>query len=80
SAHADQAELLRWLGEFTVKPKRVYLVHGEQQAMDTLRVKSKDVLEMDATIMKQDQLQFLFQIDDVTNLQESDGKNINLNV
>jgi len=80
SAHADQAELLRWLGEFTGKPKRVYLVHGEPQAMDTLRVKIKDVLEMDAMIPKQDQLQFLFQLDDVTNLQESDGKNNNLNV
>lgn len=31
SAHADQAELLRWLGGFTNKP-RTYLVHGEAAA------------------------------------------------
>lgn len=29
SAHADQQEMLRWLGGFTRPPKQTYLVHGE---------------------------------------------------
>jgi metallo-beta-lactamase family protein len=32
SAHADQAELLRWLGGFTRAPRTTYLVHGEPDA------------------------------------------------
>ena len=35
SAHADQAELLRWLGGFTRPPRRTLCVHGEPQAADT---------------------------------------------
>jgi metallo-beta-lactamase family protein len=29
SAHADQGELLRWLGGFTAPPRQTYLIHGE---------------------------------------------------
>jgi metallo-beta-lactamase family protein len=35
SAHADQGELLRWLGGFTRAPDRTIAVHGEPQAADT---------------------------------------------
>lgn len=37
SAHADQAELLAWLGRAPAKPRGVILVHGEPAALDTLR-------------------------------------------
>ena len=37
SAHADSAEILRWLGGFTAPPRRTFLVHGEPQAMDRAR-------------------------------------------
>jgi metallo-beta-lactamase family protein len=30
SAHADQAELMRWLGGFARPPKRLFLTHGEE--------------------------------------------------
>jgi metallo-beta-lactamase family protein len=33
SAHGDYQELLRWLNGFTTPPKRVFLVHGEPQAI-----------------------------------------------
>ncbi len=36
SAHADQSEILRWLGQFTAPPARTFLVHGEPAAMSTL--------------------------------------------
>jgi metallo-beta-lactamase family protein len=37
SAHADQREILRWLGGFEKPPKRTFLVHGEPDAQATLK-------------------------------------------
>jgi metallo-beta-lactamase family protein len=37
SAHADQTEILRWLGYFTAAPANTFLVHGEPAAMATLK-------------------------------------------
>lgn len=37
SAHADQADLLDWLGRCGRPPRRVFVVHGEPVAADTLR-------------------------------------------
>jgi metallo-beta-lactamase family protein len=37
SAHADQAELLRWLKGFTKPPRMTYCVHGEPQAAVALK-------------------------------------------
>ena len=36
SAHADQGEIMRWLRGFTRPPKKVYVVHGEPSAAQTL--------------------------------------------
>ena len=44
SAHADQSELLDWLSDIEKTPERTFIVHGEAQAADTLRVKIKDDL------------------------------------
>lgn len=32
SAHADQSELLDWVSAFKVKPKKVFIVHGDPEA------------------------------------------------
>lgn len=37
SAHADQSEILRWIGSFKRPPRRTFLVHGEPAALETLR-------------------------------------------
>ncbi len=37
SAHADQAEILRWLGGFRRPPEMTYAVHGEPEAAAALR-------------------------------------------
>lgn len=37
SAHADQSELLDWLGSMPSAPRRVWLVHGEPAESDALR-------------------------------------------
>jgi metallo-beta-lactamase family protein len=36
SAHADQAELLRWLRGFRRPPATTWCVHGEPEALDGL--------------------------------------------
>jgi metallo-beta-lactamase family protein len=37
SAHADQREMLRWLGGFKKAPRRTFLVHGEPVPMHALK-------------------------------------------
>ena len=41
SAHADQAEIMEWLGKIKNIPEQVYLVHGEAFSLDALRLKIK---------------------------------------
>jgi len=43
SAHADQSELLRWLGNFKESPKMTFITHGEIESATTL---SKKIEEM----------------------------------
>ena len=50
SAHADQSELLNWLRGIKNKPEEVFIVHGEAQAADVLRVKIKDVFGWECTV------------------------------
>lgn len=42
SAHADYAEILRWLDGFRQPPKRTFITHGEPVAADCLRRRIKD--------------------------------------
>ncbi len=44
SAHADADEILRWLGGFSKPPKETFIVHGEPDAADALRLRIKDEL------------------------------------
>jgi metallo-beta-lactamase family protein len=50
SAHGDQLDLLNWLSELTQKPQKIFLVHGENEAADTLRTKIFDTYGFDATV------------------------------
>ena len=49
SAHADQRELIAWLGGGP-RPQRLFLVHGEPAALDALRVAIREQLGWDATV------------------------------
>jgi len=51
SAHADQNDLLEWAGHFESNP-RVFLVHGEPSASESLAAKIKERLGLDAYIPK----------------------------
>ncbi len=49
SGHADQEGLLDWLGGFQVEPKRIFLVHGEEQGKADFAAKVKEVYGYDTT-------------------------------
>lgn len=50
SGHADQQELLDWVSGVQAPPKHLFIVHGEPQAADTLRVKLSDTRGWSADI------------------------------
>ena len=50
SSHADQRELLSWMGKIKQKPEKVFIVHGEPQSADALRVKIAHELGWQCTI------------------------------
>ena len=54
SAHADSNELMRWLSGFN-KPKRVFIVHGEPDASEALRVRIERELSWLAVVPRQEQ-------------------------
>lgn len=45
SAHADQEELIQWCEGFISRPKRTFLVHGEEKATETLAQLLKEKLD-----------------------------------
>lgn len=56
SAHADSDELMRWLSGFRHAPARIFIVHGEAEAAEALRVRIRKDLEWDAAVPRQDQV------------------------
>ena len=50
SAHGDQIDLLNWLSELETKPKKVFLVHGENEAADELRLKVNEQYGFDTQV------------------------------
>jgi metallo-beta-lactamase family protein len=50
SAHADQKEMIDWLKALKIKPKHIFLVHGERHAQDIFRVKIQDELNLSVII------------------------------
>lgn len=56
SAHADADELMRWLSGFRRAPSRVFIVHGEADAAEALRVRIDRELGWDAAVPRQNQI------------------------
>lgn len=50
SAHGDQKDLLNWLSALENKPQRVFLVHGENEAADELRLKITEKYGFDCAV------------------------------
>ncbi|MBX3431448.1 MAG: MBL fold metallo-hydrolase [Hyphomonadaceae bacterium] len=51
SAHADAGEIIRWLSGFEKPPRRTFIVHGEPDASDALRVRIERELGWDAAVV-----------------------------
>jgi metallo-beta-lactamase family protein len=56
SAHADANELMRWLSGFQRAPSGVFIVHGEDEASEALRVRIGRELGWNATVPRQDEV------------------------
>lgn len=50
SAHGDQKDLLNWLSDLEEKPKKVFLVHGENVAADDLRLKISETYQLQVVV------------------------------
>lgn len=50
SAHGDQRDLLNWLSVLENKPQKVFLVHGENPALDELRIKITEKYGFDCKV------------------------------
>lgn len=56
SAHADSDGLMRWLSGFQQPPRRVFIVHGEPDASEALRVRIQRELGWNSIVPRQDQV------------------------
>lgn len=50
SAHADASQLMQWLRAIPGQPHRVYVVHGDPQAADALRLRVENELRWHAMV------------------------------
>jgi metallo-beta-lactamase family protein len=50
SAHADRGELISWLKKMPSKPKKVFIVHGEQEAAGSLQQIIRDEMNWSVEI------------------------------
>jgi len=55
SAHADQGEILRWLGTFPKPPRMTYIVHGEPAAASALAEVIRERLKWNVAVAKREQ-------------------------
>lgn len=56
SAHADATGLMKWLSGFRTAPEKVFIVHGEPQAAETLRSRIDRDLSWQAVVPQQNQV------------------------
>lgn len=61
SGHGDQQDLLNWIGGFRKKPKRIFLVHGEEDASQTLSQLITNKYHIPTTIPN---MGYVFQLED----------------
>lgn len=50
SGHGDQGDILNWLKKFDPKPKKVFLVHGDESSLETLKSEIETKLRFDVEI------------------------------
>lgn len=55
SAHADTDELMNWISHIEEGPKKIFLVHGENQSREVLAYRLKNELKKDVVLPMTDQ-------------------------
>ena len=55
SAHADSSEILTWLLQSGIQPKKVFITHGEPESAFALKELLQSKLHMDCIVPVQDQ-------------------------
>ncbi len=50
SGHADRDDLLAWVSRFNRKPKKIFIVHGEEEVMETFSELIKEKLGIETVI------------------------------
>jgi metallo-beta-lactamase family protein len=55
SGHADADELIEWMAAFRSPPRQTFVVHGEPDASDALRLRVRDQLGWPARVPQHDQ-------------------------
>ena len=53
SAHADEDELISWLGSAAAPPRQVFITHGEPEASEALRLRIESQLHIPADVPDQ---------------------------
>jgi len=53
SAHADKNYLLEWLSGFKESPRKIFLVHGEEESKKTFANTVKNILGYDCTVVEE---------------------------
>ena len=56
SAHADSGEIMRWLSGFSRPPRTTFIVHGEPDSAEALRVRITSELSWNAVIPAHNQI------------------------
>ncbi len=50
SAHGDQNDLLNWLSDLKVKPKNIFIIHGEKEQAESFKQKLREVKHWESEI------------------------------
>lgn len=55
SAHADYTDIIRWLRQSQIKPKKVFITHGELSSSEALCIRLQDTFKWQVTVPKDGQ-------------------------
>ena len=68
SGHADQRLLMNFVGEFKEKPKKIFLVHGEEEAQNVLKGKIEEEYGIETEIPS---FGDVFRVDEIVEKEEN---------
>ena len=68
SGHADQRLLMNFVGEFKEKPKKIFLVHGEEEAQNVLKSKIEEEYGIETEIPS---FGDVFRVDEIVEKEEN---------